>query len=774
MSGSFYILNNKYNSLLALIASGGGGGGGVNNPMTSDLNAGGFDIFNATDINAIDLNASADATANRVIGTSLVQGAEINATDILSADNFNKTSAPSYANLGAIAPPNQYEVATIDAATAEGTILGVLRGIDVGFKQTIFFQVISYGTKSVIRILNNVAESDTPIFSEISYGQDATNPAKNSILFTCSAVSATCECAFYQNGGDKGTIGAYGASFVPATFGVVASHAVVYATTPIVGNTSGTSGNFRVNSNLYADDTDTKTLQTNNLATYTNPEIAVNSNLNLQSLSSVKSAASVQTDQLTATTGGGDIRVLSNTDFGNNLLLNSLDDFINIDENIDLQAGHGIVNLTALTGTNGGADAIVMNSDVNMSNNAISNVDNIKTDNIFENTLNNGITIHNETSMSNQKIINLAVPTANSDAATKQYVDTTAGSSGVQNPMTSDLDGGLFNITNTQNITGQTLQNTDGGNMFSKGTFQHGGLAIGDFGVGGDTITFAPSTSFKVKNFGLSTTYFDYDQATQTLTTENGARQELATGSVMEVKVGASISVATGGVVDASVGGSVLINQTAAPPLAGLGEISLLDIQGIGRDGLLQANTLVGGAVIPSAFGCSVMINKRLDATILPFNSGTSWDNSNDGTLILFEDSNSLIYKEGLPAGVDNNDNNPIVFDGWIVGIGANNSSNLGGWTCSGGATIEVVSVSQGSFPIPVILGSAGAAGQGFSSENIIIPQAGWIRADQPQLGGQELAIRLNIPPGDTIDIQNIKNAAVNMNVVVLQQIPIT
>ena len=617
MSGSFYILNNKYNSLLALIASGGGGGGSVNNPMTSDLNAGGFDIFNATDINAIDLNASADATANRVIGTSLVQGAEINATDKLIATDFNDTSAPSYGNLGAIAPPNQYEIATIDAATAEGTILGVLRGIDAGFKQTIYFQVIAYGTKGVIRILNNVAESDTPIFSEITYGQDALTPTKNSILFTCSATSTTCECAFYQNGGDKGTIGAYGASFVPATAGVIASHSVAYATTPIVGNTSGTSGNFRVNNNLFADDTDTKNLQTNSIATYTDPDVAVNSNLNLGTIASVKLATSVQTDQLSSTTLGSDIRVLNNTDFGNNLLLNSLDDFINIDDNIDLQVGgHGIVNLTSLSGTNGGADDIVMNSDVDMNNNAIINVDNIKTDNIFENTAGADVSIHNTLNMTNNHIHNLAAPTQNGDGANKLYVDTVAGSSGVQNPMVADLDGGLFNINNTNNITAQTLQNTDGGNMFSKGTFQHGGLSIGDFGVGGDTITFAPSASWKIKNFGLSTTYFDYDQATQTLTTESGARQELANGAVMEVKAGASVSIATGGSVDGSAGGSVLINQTAAPPTAGVGEISILDIQGIGRDGVLQANTLVNAGIVPSAFGCSVMVNKRLDATI--------------------------------------------------------------------------------------------------------------------------------------------------------------
>ena len=140
-------------------------------------------------------------------------------------------------------------------------------------------------------------------------------------------------------------------------------------------------------------------------------------------------------------------------------------------------------------------------------------------------------------------------------------------------------------------------------------------------------------------------------------------------------------------------------------------------------------------------------------------------------SLIRFNDSDSLIYKEGLPSGVNNHDNNPICFTGWIVGLGANNGSNLGGWICSGGASIEIVSTTAGPFPVPVLLGQAG---QSFTSENIAIPQAGWLRADNPNLGGQQLAIRLNIPPGDTINIQDVANGGVNMNVIILQQIPIT
>jgi hypothetical protein len=245
-----------------------------------------------------------------------------------------------------------------------------------------------------------------------------------------------------------------------------------------------------------------------------------------------------------------------------------------------------------------------MNSDVDMNNKAIINVDNIKTDNIFENTTLNGITIHNETSMSNNKIINLAAPTSNSDAATKQYVDNTAGSSGVQNPMVANLDGGLFNISNTQTITSQTLQNTDGGNIFSKGTFQHGGLSIGDFGVGGQTITFAPATSWKIKNFGLSTTYFEYDQATQKLTTENGATQEIANGAIMSAVSGGKITLTSGGTLQLYLNPNVA-NQNE--------ELSLLDINS-GENQILQTQGNSNSVPnIPQSLNPIVIINLNCD-----------------------------------------------------------------------------------------------------------------------------------------------------------------
>ena len=754
MSGSYYVLNAKYNSLLALIA-GGGGGGGVSNPMTSDLNAGGFDITNATDINAVDLNASADLTANRVIATNLVQGGTIDATDILLTPNINRTDAPSYGNLGNIAPGNQYEIATIEPKVdAEGTILGVLRGLDTGLKHTVFFQVIGYADRAVIQILNNVSESDTPIFQSLEYGEDATIPTKNSLTFTCGTPSATCEIAFYQNGGDKGTGLGYGSPFIPATSGIVATHSSTYAQTTLNLNTAGTSANFKIDANLFADDTDTKNLQTNTLAVYTDPELAVNSTMNLQSANSIKQVVSVQTNEIVSG-GAFPVQISSDADFGNNLLVNNAGDFLNINENIDLQAGHGIVNLTTLTGTNGGADDILMNSDIDMNNKAIINCDNIKVDSIFENTAGGDVSIHNTLNMTNNHIHNLAAPTQNGDGANKLYVDTVAGSSGVQNPMVANLDGGNFNITNLSGITAAQVQNTDGGVMSSRGTFLHGGslATIGTFSVGGDEIIFAPNTSFSLRAFSGTPDYFVFNEPTATWEAKNGSTTAYATGSVATF----------------SPGGLLQLLKTTSTAATGQ-ELSILDVKpGTNQQEYLQTQGFSNAAPnIPKAITPTFTYNLSLQdvATQIPFNAGLAWDNTSDGSIIRMYDSNSLGVRFGLaPIGVNNHADNRINTYGYLCGVGINNASANGGWICSGGANIELiytnVANTDSAFPTPIIIGSAGNA---FNSESITIPQSNWVYCDRLARSGIELALRLNIPPGDTIDTQDPTNSSLNCN----------
>jgi hypothetical protein len=89
------------------------------------------------------------------------------------------------------------------------------------------------------------------------------------------------------------------------------------------------------------------------------------------------------------------------------------------------------------------------------------------------------------------KGVNFIDPVLAQDIATKNYVDNTAGSSGVQNPMTSNLDGGAFNITNINR-----LENNAGGLISSEGTFQHIASA-GQFQIGGSLMLTDTDVNFK-------------------------------------------------------------------------------------------------------------------------------------------------------------------------------------------------------------------------------------------------------------------------------------
>ena len=103
--------------------------------------------------------------------------------------------------------------------------------------------------------------------------------------------------------------------------------------------------------------------------------------------------------------------------------------------------------------------------------------------------------------------------------------------------------------------------------------------------------------------------------------------------------------------------------------------------------------------------------------------------------------------------------------------LGANNASNLGGWSFTGGASAEVCDGAGNPFPTPIILGDVSSS---FNQENLVFPQTAWIRANNPNLGGIDLTIRLNIPPASTINVNDPQNLNVNLNKVIVQQIPIT
>ena len=91
-----------------------------------------------------------------------------------------------------------------------------MRARDPGFKQEVWANCCAFRDRSVIRILNNVVESDTQVFTDLKYGTDGAG-ITNFLVFTCGTPSTTCEIAFFQNQADKGTAAPYGSFFEPAS-----------------------------------------------------------------------------------------------------------------------------------------------------------------------------------------------------------------------------------------------------------------------------------------------------------------------------------------------------------------------------------------------------------------------------------------------------------------------------------------------------------------------------------------------------------------------------
>ena len=713
--------------------AGGGGGGSVTNPMTSNLDGGTFNITNTTTLATTNLNNSYN----------------------------NQTTAPIWYDWGAVSPQD-YLVATATPITdTQGNLQFSVMCKDAGLRQSFTIQVIGFATRGVIRVINHQFEADTPIFTTCIFGSDGVN---NVIALTCGTPSATCEIQFSDNFEDGGGSGTAVASFVPkATAGAVTLSST-FTSIPLNQSSGGTSGSWNVGNVLTATDTQTTTLSTTSVRNIAGGDIQFLNNIfmNLNDIknANVISATRVNTDQL-GDNGSGDVSLQSALDTNGQTIRNDAGDDILVDDNIDLN-GNDLKNVDEIYPV-AGSDVNVR-GDLDMHNNAIINVNNIKTDSIFENTLGNGVTINNIVSMTNKKITNCADPTTNQDVATKLYVDTTAGSSGVQNPMLSNLDCGGFNLNNCSGVTATTIQNIDGGNMFSKGTFQHGGIAIGDFGVGGDTITFQPSSTWSIKNFGGSTTYFEYDQSSQTFGAKTGSTIDVNTGAILQT---------SGGTINTEQGLFILGNSGTIVSTAN--ELKYYDV-GSGADQYLYfAGVRNSTPNIPRLVASTFQFRLfNADATInAPLDTATGWNAGSNGAIIPLYAYDSLVYSAGLPSGLNNHDNNVFPYSGYLTGVGINNGSNLGGWVCTGIAEVEIVytnvSVTNASFNPPVLIA---VAGNSFTSESVRLTPTQYARADFSSNQGIQLSLRLNISGADTIDIQDIQNASINASTYLIAEIP--
>ncbi len=326
------------------------------------------------------------------------------------------------------------------------------------------------------------------------------------------------------------------------------------------------------------------------------------------------------------------------------------------------------------------------------------------------------------------------------------------GGSGVQNPMTSDLDGGGFDITNVATFgatdvncvnvnattinsvnsiqasasTAQTQQNTSGGNMFSNGYFAHGGAGATDFGVGGTDITFAPQNTITVKDFALANTYFEYDQTTQTLETKNGGGQKVSTGSVLDID-----------------GGDFLVSQSAVPTPA---PRNLCSLDAGGGDYLQHHKDNFGSpqAIVVSTsnttipFYCPDVGNAGVGG--VPFNSGTSWDSTSDGLAIITWLYDPMLATGAGTIGVGQAGDMRTLYAGHTTGVFCKVNSP---WTFTGGATVRL--------QVGGLLPSLPFTNIQLHSETY--PYNRWVSfpANSAYEGGA-VRLVLNIPAGGSID----------------------
>ena len=691
------------------------GAGVVKNPMDANLDANNFNITNGGLISSV----------------------------YLEATELNDAYAQQYYNYGAITGGVRYKIATATNITAmEGNIMFLLRSLNTGFKQEVLAEVIAFPDRSVIRIINNVCESDNIPITSIKYEEDPLDPNIGILVFECNISSSNCDIIFFQNGNDNNTLGS---QFTPIT-----------SATPVIASTNifteidlglqeaGTSGNWRVKDTILANDTQTSTLGTN---------------------------------AIRELTPANDIQLLNNINLNNNSI-----------KNVNTISTDNI-------GVNTGSE-IQSTASINMGGNDLQNTNNLYTDNIFENTPANGVVVHNTLNMNNNHIHNLLDPTQNKDGANKQYVDnavsgfltnplssnldggtfkgvnfsdptlaqdlatksyvdTTSGS-GVQNPMTSNLDGGTFQITNVSQFSNVPTT----GLISSNGTFQHIASA-GSFQVGGTDATF--DTDVNIRNG--ATNIMNITKNTQKIDIRAGTTLEYDPNSIQTFQAG----------------GHNIQYQSNTARTTYNGEISTTFQPAVRRnDFLTLTGNAYGNSVIPMCI--SPLTTQQLYtndvAVYVPFNPPIlGWDATNNGAVIPIINTNSLSFIEGLPPGVNNNDIVNTPFDGHFIGIGLNNASSNGGWTCGGLAYIELVYKISGAtylpFNPPVIIAGAGAPNASFNQKNVSLPYNSWVEATSSDFGFIQLGLRLMISGADVIDTQDPVNNSINACAYILTHIPL-
>lgn len=378
--------------------------------------------------------------------------------EVVSGSGGGGGALPEYRDISAMNSATDYVVAELTSTTAEGSAEFTLRALEPTIKHTLTFLATLHESNAVqFTVLQNVYESDTPRFTALKL---VTTGGISFICVRCGAAIVKGEMRVYDNQDSSGSLASYGTPFViPATLTVATG--ILQQEHALVQKGLTNSAVVQSDSKLSAPLAEANTVATTTVASYGGTEVNVVNDLNMTN-HQVKQASVVDTVQLTNSSGSVTLGSSLNTDV--HALTTTQPSGISVTANLNFGGTGGITQCAAINIDNAAVpgQCQVTNGAFQMNGNDILNAGT----GTFTTAILGGVAASSGGLVSLGNLHNFSdmpAPTAASHAANKQYVDAAvSGGVGsitfpVDNPMTSNLDGGAFGLLNMSTVTTTTL-----------------------------------------------------------------------------------------------------------------------------------------------------------------------------------------------------------------------------------------------------------------------------------------------------------------------------